>query len=196
MARCACPPRAPSLGSLWRETRIATRKYATRPAASESGMSIGALGRLERRPSAKGDVWKQFHDTYPDAGNRFRTYTTRKEYGSEQSGRAKRTLGAVYLVNEDGSVSDTPMTGQQVMQAYGQTPVWGESGDWSGTTLATNIAQSAEAEVNALANAWHLLGVNAPNIAAALGQVTFLAGIVLTGIVLVETVPLIVEIVD
>jgi hypothetical protein len=70
-------------------------------------MSIGELGRLERRPSAKGDVWEQFHDTYPDAGNRFRTYTTRKEYGSERSGRAKRTLGDLGDGTDDGTDTDT-----------------------------------------------------------------------------------------
>ena len=136
MARCACPTRAPSLGSLWRETRIATRKYANRPAAYESGMSIGTLGRLERRPSAKGDVWKQFHDTYPDAGNRFRTYTTRGEYGSEQSGRAKRTLGDL---GDDGTDDGTDTSD-------GADDGSGGGSDWDasdGTTTATTTTSDA-----------------------------------------------------
>ena len=97
-------------------------------------MSIGELGRLERRPSSRGDEWEKYHDTYPDAGNRFRTYTTRKPYGSEQSGRATRTLGDL---GDDDTSDDTSDTSDDTSDTSDDGGGGGSDWDSSGTAATT-----------------------------------------------------------
>jgi hypothetical protein len=179
------------MGSAWRGARLSARAYAPRPGgsyapaiASEYATDNASMNQGGApAPASLARIRYPDWGSYPDASHRQRSYGTRP---------AVAHMGAVYSINPDGSVSDTPMTGAQVAQAYGDDPIWGEQGDWSGTTLASNIVSGVQAEIQAVEDALEGLGVDVGQFEGLLAEATIAAAVVLGGVVLVEVLPLLI----
>jgi hypothetical protein len=178
------------MGHLGRHVGQTDRTYPARPTgpyapaivpeygSDDASMYKGGAGPSPSLAKIRYPDW----GSYPDVSHRARSYAPRPPVAH---------MGAVYPILPDGTVSDVPMTGTEVMQAYGQEPIWGEGGDWSGTTLASNIVSSVQAEVDGLTAAFEMLGVESDAIATALAEAGLVVGLVATAVILVEVAPVI-----